>query len=226
MDFYTCASLMFAMNITLTSVVPCLPLTSEEQIRYDHFDTATSWFGVYIPIAFSGAGIVFNFIFLYFTIKGMYRKLITSKMFLFMMNKSIADLITSIGLCLLFTVRYDISKVAFKLIAVFEEGGFWLASLTYLALSLVKFMAILKKSLVYRRKFTSKLILKVLLALWPSAINPDIFDLINRNETCLEFHNRPSAIIAASAHVITTGNKMVMTYRMMLTGVRSCILHN
>jgi hypothetical protein len=89
------------MNLSGTSsVAPCLPLTSEEQLDYDRINTALYWLNNKIPTALSGAGIICNSIFLYFVIKGMYEKCLTSKIYPFMVNKSIGDLLSSIATCL------------------------------------------------------------------------------------------------------------------------------
>jgi hypothetical protein len=189
-------------------VAPCLPLTLEEQFHYDRIYAAFMWIAYYIPIAISSAGIVVNTTFLYFTIKGIYQRSLTSNLYLFLINKSIGDLVPSISFCIYLTLelKKEIGTTASLSMVLVAGFSYWSASITYLALSLVKFLAI-KKPLLYRRKFTSKLIIKVLLALWPVAIftattNPYTYLLINRNETCLQFYNGPFAIINASAHEI------------------------
>ncbi len=101
-------------------------------------------------------------------------------------------------------VKIHVSEIVNASINVLIGIGFWSASLTYLALSLVKFMAI-KKPLVYRRKVTSKLILKVLLAFWPLAIfmetiSPNLYFLINQNVTCMQYDNGPVTVINAVTH--------------------------
>ena len=213
-DFDACALnrntnfLDWEMNGSKTSVAPCLPLTSEEHLHYDRIYAAFMWIAYYIPIAISSAGIIVNSTFLYFAIKGIYQRSLTSKIYLFLINKSIGDLLSSISFCIYLTldVKNEIDKTAALLLVLVAGFSYWSASLTYLALSLVKFLAI-KKPLVYRRKVTSKLIIKVLLASWPLAIfmatlNPNMYLLINQNLSCLQNMRGPSAIINASAYLI------------------------
>jgi hypothetical protein len=228
------------MNISTTSVVPCFSLTSEEQLQYNRINTAHLWISYYIPIAINIAGIAVNFSFLFFVIKGMYQNSLTSKIYLFMVNKSVGDLLASIANCtvLLIELKHEtglvveLSEAVELSIEIIAGISYWSASLTFLALSLVKYLAI-QNPLLHRRKMTSRLIIKVLLALWPVAIllaasNPNLYLLISQNETCLQYIRGFMAILNTSLHafffllvLITCSTVLFLAYKHKTERVRN-----
>ena len=196
------------MNYTVTSLSPCPELSEEEQYETDRINAAYLYFLLYIPIAINFAGAITNSIFLYFSIKGMYRRILTSKMYLFLVNKSVGDLFTSIiGFMFYFlNLKDEIGSVAANVIVVIIGISYWSSSFTYLFLSVLKLVAI-RKPLLYRRKIVPRMIVKVLLAFWPLAViieitSPNFLELINPDESCLQFYRGPLAIINTLSHAI------------------------
>jgi hypothetical protein len=181
-------------------------LNATELLKHEQVINALNWTQSYIPAAICSLGILLNGAFLAFVYSGLRRKALSSKMYLFLMNKAIGDLIASASICVLTVLGLTNSIDAAVSVALIGVAviSYFAASLTYLALSLTKLLAI-KDPLLYRRKISSSLITKVLIGTWPLGVlltliggEIDWVPIFNRKATCEQRYRSTFAFVSAA----------------------------
>uniref|UniRef100_A0A914XGX2 Uncharacterized protein n=1 Tax=Plectus sambesii TaxID=2011161 RepID=A0A914XGX2_9BILA len=110
----------------------CVPLSVDEENQVVRIGLAIRWTSTYIACGMCGIGILLNGVFLFFVITGMRQKTLSSKLYIFLVNKSIGDLLGSVAVCMIttFSMTFEISNgLSFAL-----SGVAWLSYFSAISL--------------------------------------------------------------------------------------------